>query len=177
MKQKAIFLDRDGVINEAVIKNRKPYPPISLNELKIPVDVPKALADLKAKGFMLIGATNQPDVARGTASKEIVEAMNASLMKQLPLDAIYVCYHDDQDQCECRKPLPGLMLQASNDHNIDLTNSIMIGDRWKDIEAGQRAGCRTIWLNHQYDEKSPSRMPDCIVSCMTEAVNWIQMNT
>jgi D-glycero-D-manno-heptose 1,7-bisphosphate phosphatase len=173
MQRRAVFLDRDGVLNSAIIKNNKPYPPSSLEELYIPDDVPHALAALKAAGFMLIGATNQPDVARGTTPLSLVEAINSKVMQVCALDEMRVCYHDDHDDCTCRKPLPGLLLEAANDYAIDLNNSIMIGDRWKDIEAGQRAGCKTIWLNQYYAEKSPEKSPDFIATALREAVDWI----
>jgi D-glycero-D-manno-heptose 1,7-bisphosphate phosphatase len=177
MKRKAIFLDRDGVLNAAIIKDGKPYPPASLDELHIPQDVPIALASLKSAGFMLIGATNQPDVARGSALQSQVEAINERIMNVCLLDEIRVCYHDDADACVCRKPLPGLLLQAANDYAIDLASSIMIGDRWKDIEAGQRAGCKTIWLNQNYAEKSPENAPDFIATNLRDAAEWIINNS
>lgn len=176
MRRKAIFLDRDGVLNAAIVRNGKPYPPSSLSELSIPKDVPSALNSLKAAGFVLIGATNQPDVARGSTLRSLVEAINAEIMKTCPLDEIRVCYHDDVDGCMCRKPLPGLLLDAANDYSLDLSQSVMIGDRWKDIEAGQRAGCKTIWLDQKYAEKAPEKAPDFIASNLTEAVEWIKLN-
>lgn len=175
MLRKAVFLDRDGVLNSAIVKNNKPYPPASLNELYIPDDVPHGLAALKAAGYVLIGATNQPDVARGTTPRELVESINARVMQVCALDDIRVCYHDDLHNCHCRKPLPGLIIEAANDHAIDLKNSIMIGDRWKDIEAGQKAGCKTIWLNQNYAEKSPEA-PDFIATSFREAIEWILIN-
>jgi D-glycero-D-manno-heptose 1,7-bisphosphate phosphatase len=176
MQRKAIFLDRDGVLNSAIIRDGKPYPPASLSELHIPDDVPLALSELKSAGFMLIGATNQPDVARGTTPRTLVEAINTEIMKTCPLDEIRVCYHDDADACKCRKPLPGLLFDAAYDYVIDLKQSIMIGDRWKDIEAGQRAGCKTIWLNQQYSEKAPKNAPDFIAKNLKEAAEWIINN-
>lgn len=173
MQRKAIFLDRDGVLNSAIVKNGKPYPPSSINELHIPEDVPNALASLKSAGYLLIGATNQPDVARGTTPRSLVEAINAEIMKHCPLDEIRVCYHDDADDCHCRKPSPGLLLDAAKEHAIDLSQSIMIGDRWKDITAGQRAGCKTIWLNQQYAEKAPDAPPDFITTHLGDAAKWI----
>lgn len=169
---KAIFLDRDGVLNHAIIKNGKPYPPASVSELTIPDDVQNALHTLKSAGFLLIGATNQPDVARGTTLKATVEAINDTIMAKLPLNEIRVCYHDDADNCPCRKPLPGLLTQAAHDHGIDLRKSVMIGDRWKDIEAGQRAGCKTIWIDNYYTEKKPKE-PDFIAANLSEAAAWI----
>jgi D-glycero-D-manno-heptose 1,7-bisphosphate phosphatase len=171
--RRAIFLDRDGVLNAAVLKNGKPYPPSNLNELQIPADVPGAIASLKAAGFLLLGATNQPDVARGTTSRTTVEAINTHLMQSLSLDEIRVCYHDDADRCFCRKPLPGLLLEAAKTFAVDLTESFMIGDRWKDIEAGDRAGCKTIWINRNYNEKRPEKTPHFEAKNLSEAAAWI----
>lgn len=175
-KQKAVFLDRDGVLNHAIIKQGKPYPPASLDEVVIPHDALPALQLLKSLGYLLIGATNQPDVARGTTERSLVEAINAKLLAALPLNEIRVCYHDDKDGCDCRKPLPGLMIQAAQEHHIELSQSIMIGDRWKDIEAGQRAHCKTIWLNQDYQEKQPQQAPDYITTSLMQAANWIKEN-
>jgi D-glycero-D-manno-heptose 1,7-bisphosphate phosphatase len=176
MTVRAIFLDRDGVLNDAIIKNGKPYPPASLAELTMPSDVSTALHALKAEGFLLIGATNQPDVARGTTPRATVDAINDHLLSLLPLDEIRACYHDDADQCDCRKPLPGLLTEAAKVHHIDLANSYMIGDRWKDIEAGQLAGCKTIWLRQDYKEQAPNNPADFIAETLTDAVEWIKKN-
>lgn len=173
MKQAAVFLDRDGVLNNVILKQGKPHPPASVAELTLPNDVQSALQILKSAGFLLIGATNQPDVARGTTKKSTVEAINAQLMTALPLAEIRVCYHDDIDNCECRKPSPGLLIQAAAEHNIDLQQSFMIGDRWKDIEAGENAGCKTIWIDNNYLEKKPKN-PNFIAANLTEAAIWIQ---
>ena len=171
-KNKAVFLDRDGVLNRATVRNGKPYPPASLDELEIIEDVQEALAAFRQMGYMLIGATNQPDVARGVTSKELVESINAFLMDRLPLQEIRVCYHDDADDCHCRKPLPGLMLDAAREYDIDLSSSFMIGDRWKDIDAGKSAGCRTIWINRGYVEKEATA--DFTTTSLLDAVNWIK---
>ncbi len=173
MKQRAIFLDRDGVLNHAIIKNGKPFAPLTLDELSIPDDAFAALSRLKVAGFLLIGATNQPDVARGTTTRETIEAINARMMEVLPLDEIRVCFHDDSHQCLCRKPLPGLLTQAAADFKIDLNNSVMIGDRWKDIDAGQRAGCQTILLRQDYQEEDTTKTASYTASSLTDATNWI----
>jgi len=174
---KAIFFDRDGVLNHAIVKNGKPYPPSSLEEVTIPDDAEDALVKLKNAGFILIGATNQPDVSRGTTKKEVVESINKKLMETLPLETILVCYHDDKDKCICRKPLPGLLTQAADLYNIDLKNSFMIGDRWKDIEAGQNAGCKTVWLKQDYLEKEPEKSADCVAASLSHATAWILNST
>ena len=173
LMNKAIFLDRDGVMNKAVIKNGKPYPPASLSELVLPDDAVTSLQRLKSAGYLLIGITNQPDVARGTTTKETVLSINQALLAKLPLTDIRVCFHDNADQCHCRKPLPGLMLDAAKDYSIDMASSFMIGDRWKDIEAGQRAACKTIWLNYDYQEKQPAIPADFTTKTLTSATDWI----
>jgi D-glycero-D-manno-heptose 1,7-bisphosphate phosphatase len=151
----AVFLDRDGVLNSAIVKKGKPHPPSSVEDLEIQEDVLPCLVSLRKAGFVLIGITNQPDVARGTQTREAVELINKTLLDKLPLADIKVCYHDEADHCDCRKPLPGLILQASDEYGIDLASSYMVGDRWKDVEAGQRAGCRSIWIDCGYDEIGP----------------------
>jgi D-glycero-D-manno-heptose 1,7-bisphosphate phosphatase len=173
---RAIFLDRDGVLNKAIIKNGKPYPPSSIEELHIPEEVLPALQLLKSAGFLLIGATNQPDVARGTTPISVVKSINSILMDKLPLDEIRVCYHDDKDNCACRKPAPGLLLDAAKNYSIDLSQSFMIGDRWKDIEAGQRAGCKTIWIQQGYLERKPNIPANYETSSLLDAAKWILTN-
>ena len=173
VKNRAVFLDRDGVLNRAIIRSGRPFPPRNLTELQIPEDVPPGLRALKGAGFLLIGVTNQPDVARGEQARETVEAIHESLLKTLPLDEILVCYHDDHDACECRKPKPGLLCQAARRYGIDLSSSFMVGDRWKDVEAGQRAGCITILLDRQYAERVAGRPPDYRVRFFSEAADCV----
>jgi len=154
--KRAVFLDRDGVINEAVIREGKPYPPATLSEVKITPDFERVLQKLNSAGFVIIGITNQPDVARGTQTRAAVEEINQCLLNKLPIEDILVCYHDEKDSCSCRKPKPGLILDAAAIYDIDLKNSYMVGDRWKDIAAGKNAGCKTIFINYGYAEKQPS---------------------
>jgi len=172
VKNKAVFLDRDGVLNEAIVVDGYPYPPNLPADLVIPSDVLTALIKLKKAGFLLIVVTNQPDVARKKVSQKNVEEINSILKNKLPIDEFYICYHDDVDQCACRKPLPGLLLQAVKNFSIDLNESFMIGDRWRDIVAGKNAGCKTIWLNKNYSEKKPVEF-DLSVTCLNDAVDWI----
>ena len=169
----AIFLDRDGVLNRAVIRDGRPYPPASVNELEIPAAVPEALQRAKDAGFLLIGVTNQPDVARRTTARETADAINRKVLQLLPLVEIRVCYHDDRDGCDCRKPLPGLLLRAAAEHPIDLARSYMIGDRWRDVEAGRRAGCHTIWIDCDYREPWPVAAADQTVRSLTEAIQYV----
>lgn len=172
MKFPAVFFDRDGVLNKSVIKNGKPHPPANLTELEIAPDALTALTRLTQAGYVLIGATNQPDVARGTTDRATVDAINNAIMDCLPLTEIKVCFHDDADRCQCRKPKPGLLIQAAKDYAIDLPKSFMVGDRWKDIDAGKSANCTAIWLRTDYDEKQPSNM-DYTALTLTDVANII----
>jgi D-glycero-D-manno-heptose 1,7-bisphosphate phosphatase len=155
--RRAVFLDRDGVLNDAMMRERKPFSPASLAETRILPGVPEACTALKRAGFLLIVATNQPDIARGKADVATVDAINTYLKDALGLDAVMVCPHDDPDRCHCRKPKPGLLLDAAQRYGIDLTQSWMVGDRWRDVEAGRAAGCRTVFIDYGYDEKRPAR--------------------
>jgi D-glycero-D-manno-heptose 1,7-bisphosphate phosphatase len=170
--RRAVFLDRDGVINRAVVRDGLPYGPDLVDELEILPGVKEALSRLRDAGFRLVVVTNQPDVARGTRRREEVEAMNAALAAALALDDIRVCYHDDADNCTCRKPKPGMLEDAARDAGLDLSRSFMVGDRWRDVGAGRRAGCTTIFIDHNYAERRPER-PDAIVGSLPEAADWI----
>jgi D-glycero-D-manno-heptose 1,7-bisphosphate phosphatase len=170
--RKVVFLDRDGVLNVPVVRDGKPYPPASLAELEFTPDARDATARLRERGFMLVMVTNQPDCARGTQTVEAVNEINNFMKRELGLSAVYVCLHDDRDACPCRKPAPGLLVQAAAEMGLDLKNGFMVGDRWKDVEAGHRAGCRTAFIDYKYSEKRPAN-PDCTVPTLSAAVDWI----
>lgn len=153
--RQAVFLDRDGVINRAMVLNGKPYPPANIKEVEILPGVLEALVALHDAGFILIVVTNQPDVARGTTPRAVVEEINHYLANCLPIDEFRTCYHDSNDGCDCRKPMPGALLAAAQLHGIDLSSSYMVGDRWRDTEAGVRAGCQTIFIDYGYNELPP----------------------
>ena len=148
----AIFLDRDGIINRAIVRNGKPYPPARLDEFEILPGAVTSLSRLAEFGYVLIGITNQPDVARGIQSREMVESFNELIQSKLPVREVFVCYHDNMDNCDCRKPKPGLILQATKKYDLDLSGSWMVGDRWKDIVAGQALGLKTIFVDYHYTE-------------------------
>jgi transaldolase len=171
--RRAVFLDRDGVLNDAIRRKGKPYPPADLDELRIPAAVPAAVARLREAGFLAIVVTNQPDVARRVQTQDRVEAINRAVQARVPIDDIRVCYHDDEARCACRKPEPGLLIEAARQHRIDLAGSFMVGDRWRDIEAGRRAGCRTVFIDYDYEEPRPMPAADVNVRSLTEAVDWI----
>jgi D-glycero-D-manno-heptose 1,7-bisphosphate phosphatase len=170
MTERAVFLDRDGVVNRAVVVDGRPYPPSSLEQLEILPGVPDAIASFRKSGFRIIVVTNQPDVATGRQAREVVEAMHDSLRARLPLDDIYACYHTDQHACACRKPKPGMLLDAACKWSVQLDASYMVGDRWRDIEAGHRAGCKTIWVRGDEDYHEPAaRDPHWTVRSLLEA--------
>lgn len=170
--QKAVFLDRDGVLNRAVVKNGKPYQPATMEEFEILPGVAEALGALSRAGFLLIVATNQPDVASGRQRREVVEAMHRKLRDALPLDDIKVCYELDSPASTCYKPKPGMLLEASRERDIDLARSYMVGDRWRDVGAGKRAGCFTIFVDRGYAEPL-TETPDATCSDLPQAAAFI----
>jgi|CZKH01.1.fsa_nt_gi D-sedoheptulose 7-phosphate isomerase len=176
-KRRAVFLDRDGVINRAFVRDGKPFPPPTQQELEVLPGVPEALQELKSHGYELLVVTNQPDVGRGKQSRQTLDAMHQALRARLPLDDILVCCHTDKDKCDCRKPMPGMLLEAARKHNIDLAASFMVGDRWRDIEAGYNAGCRTILIDYGYSERPSDREPGLRVGSLREAADWIIRST
>jgi len=161
---KAVFLDRDGVINKVILKNDKPLSPRRIEDFEISDGIREFLLASKSEGFLNIAVTNQPDIARGLMSWETLEKMHKLVRDNLPIDDIFVCYHHDSDNCNCRKPKPGLLLEAAQKWEIDLRNSFMIGDQWKDMEAGWDAGCTTILLDRPYNQgaKSDFRTKDLL---------------
>jgi D-glycero-D-manno-heptose 1,7-bisphosphate phosphatase len=166
--RRAIFLDRDGVLNQVIVEGGLARSPESIDDLKVYPDVPECLRQLKAAGFALIMATNQPNVARGLQTRAVVDAMNQCLAAELSLDEVRVCYHDDGDHCACRKPQAGLLTAAPH---YDLAHSYMVGDRWRDVDAGRAAGCSTIWIDRGYAERRPSA--DCTVTGFAQGTQWI----
>jgi D-glycero-D-manno-heptose 1,7-bisphosphate phosphatase len=170
--RRAAFLDRDGVLNRVLVRDGHPYSPSGLHEFEIAPGVPEACQRLRHDGFLLVVITNQPEVARGRLTRRSVEEINDFLRSRIPLDDVRVCYHDDPDGCDCRKPKPGMLLAAARDLNISLHRSFVVGDRWRDIEAGRRAGCRTVLIDYGYAEPYPSGM-DFTTHALSSAVDWI----
>lgn len=168
----AVFLDRDGVINRAIVRAGRPYPPGSMAEFEVLPGVAKAISHMKQAGYLIIVVTNQPDVATGVQRREVVDAMHDLLLDTLDIDEVRVCFHVDEDGCACRKPGPGMLLDAMRAWGIDMERSYMVGDRWRDIEAGKAAGCRTILVSRSYDERQPEE-PDETVDSLPEASELI----
>jgi len=168
----AVFLDRDGVLIRSDIRGGRPYAITSADDMDILPDVPDAIAQLKAAGYLLVVVTNQPDVIDGTLSRETVETVNAALATELGIDDFRVCYEKESPQSRCYKPKPGMILDAAHDHNIDVKKSYMVGDRWRDIGAGKNAGCYSIFIDCGYSEQKPHH-PDATVPSLLEATRII----
>jgi D-glycero-D-manno-heptose 1,7-bisphosphate phosphatase len=173
MYRRAVFLDRDGVLNNALVRDGRPYPPRSIEEMVIPWEVAPSLTRLREAGFLLIVLTNQPDISRGILTWADLNAMHEYMSRHLPLDAFRVCDHDDSHGCACRKPKPGLIIRAAEEFDVDRAGSFLVGDRWRDIDAGAAAGCRTVWIDFGYRERGPSEQPSATVPGLTQAVDWI----
>lgn len=170
----AVFLDRDGVLNKAILSEKGlPLPPRVPSEFEIQAGVPQACSMLRKAGLVLICVTNQPDIARGTADLDFVRWVNAQVKQACDLEDVFVCPHDDSDHCDCRKPKPGLIFQGARTFNVDLAKSFMIGDRYRDIEAGKAAGLRTALIDYGYPERAPQQAPDFVASSFLDAANWV----
>lgn len=179
-KRRAVFFDRDGVLNESVVRSGELTPPRSLNELVI---VPAAAAQVRRvhdAGFLAIVVTNQPDVARGVLAQSVLRSINQRLIDELELDDVYVCEHDSAHRCGCRKPSPGMLLRAAEDWNLDLTRSWIVGDRWVDIAAGAAAGSRTVLLEHATSwaptssgAPSPDLAAEHSALALEDCIDWV----
>ncbi len=166
---RAVFIDRDGVIIRTDVLDGKPYAITRYEDLDILDGAPHAIDRLKTAGFKIIVVSNQPDVATGKVTRDVVEAINAELMGKLAIDEIKVCY---DSAAPCYKPKPGMLLEAAGEHDINLDRSIMVGDRWRDIGAGKAAGCMTVFIDRGYSEQAPEN-PDHVVGSLPEAADLI----
>ena len=173
---RAVFLDRDGVINQAQVRKGHPFSPADMTEFFWVEPIKEVTRELKSLGYLLFCVTNQPDVGRGLQSREVVESFHTAVLTELPIEKIYTCYHDDSDNCSCRKPRPGLIIDAQREYGLNLAGSWLIGDRWKDIDAGAAAGCNTVFLEYGYDEKLRTK-PDHTISQLVELVPLIRAET
>ncbi|MCU1459791.1 MAG: histidinol-phosphate phosphatase family protein [Actinomycetia bacterium] len=171
-RARAAFLDRDGVLIRTDVRGGRPHPVATVAELELLPGVVEACGILRGAGLRLLCVTNQPDIARGVTTGAAVDEQNEWLASTLRLDAVLVCPHDDADACSCRKPLPGLLVRGAEQFGIDLGRSVMVGDRWRDIEAGRAAGCHTVFIDNRYDERQPVS-PDLTVRSLLEATPWM----
>ena len=169
-----IFLDRDGVINEAIVKDGRPYPPRDKKEFQFCENIEGLMELFSKKQYKVFVVTNQPDVKRGNTTLELIEEFHENILKKFPvISEISTCFHDDDDKCKCRKPLPGMVEYLAEKHSVDVGNSYLIGDRSKDIECGNNAGCKTIFIDRGYKE-ALSSCPNLIVASLTEIITYLR---
>lgn len=152
-KNKCIFLDRDGVINQPIIINQKPYSPRKKQEFIFTNDIKNLINKVVNRGYKVIVITNQPDIATGDLSESLLNYFHKRIMDEMLVDDIFVCKHLSSENCKCRKPKPGLIIEASLKHKINLKESFFIGDRWKDVDAANKVECHSIFIDYGYREK------------------------
>jgi D-glycero-D-manno-heptose 1,7-bisphosphate phosphatase len=169
----AVFLDRDGVLNEVELRDGTPHPPVKTEQMRLLPGVVEACHRLRDLGFALVVVTNQPDIARGKQTREEVDQMHDVLRDRLPLDEIVVCAHDDADDCACRKPRPGMILDAAARLGLDLAASVCVGDRWRDVEAAKGAGVTAVFVDRGYSERRPTDA-DVVVASLPDALAFIE---
>lgn len=169
----AVFLDRDGTVNHSELRDGRPYAPTRLVDFRILEDAPEAVARIRAAGYRVFIATNQPDLATGKQTWETVTAMHNILRSELGVDDFLICPHTDEAGCACRKPKPGLILKAARKWSVDPGRSVMVGDRWRDVEAGREAGCATVFIDRGYTEDVAAPAADLTVDSLGEAVTFI----
>jgi D-glycero-D-manno-heptose 1,7-bisphosphate phosphatase len=168
--KRAVFLDRDGVLNPMVERNGRWGAPLTLDAFALYPWTAGSVARLKAAGLLCLVATNQPEIATGELDAVVLEAMHRRLVREAAIDGVYVCPHRDADGCTCRKPRPGLLEQAAREWGVELAGSFLVGDRWRDIEAAHAAGCTAILV----DGPEPGRArPDHHVRDLREAASKI----
>lgn len=173
--KRAAFLDRDGVINESYIVEGLPRPPLNIGELIIINGVKEAIHILAKYDFLPVVITNQPDVSRGTKSADEIIEINKRISEITGIRHFYTCTHDDFNDCICRKPRPGLVLQAARELDIDVSKSFLVGDRWRDIVLGQDLGLKTYFIDYKYLELAPKK-PYIKVDSLLEAVKDVVRN-
>jgi D-glycero-D-manno-heptose 1,7-bisphosphate phosphatase len=172
----AVFLDRDGVIVIPEFRDRRSFAPRRLEDFRLYPDAAGSLQRLKRAGFLLAVVTNQPDVGSGLIPRSEVDAMHEIMTRELPVDAVKACFHGQGDHCDCRKPKPGMILEAAGEFGIDLVKSFMVGDRSSDVEAGRAAGCAPVFLDLGYAEPAPDA-PDFVVHSIAQAADVIIATT
>ena len=155
-----------------MIIDGKSYAPRSLKDFKIFPKVKSDIKKLKNRGFKVFVITNQPDIGNKLLKKKTLNEMHSLLKTKVPIDKIYFCPHTKNDRCKCRKPKPGMIIKASNNLKIRLKESYVIGDRKTDIDAGLKAGCKTIFVNNNYYEKRPTKQEKTVKS-LHAAVKYI----
>lgn len=144
--KKAVFVERDGILNEVQAGPKHPIIPLTLEEFKINPKAKAPLRTLKDAGFVIIVTTNQPGLTRGYQSRRELDLMHDLIRRSFPIDDLFLCGHDEADHCPCRKPRPGLMIEAAFKWHLNLDHSFVISDKWQDAEAARTAGCTSLLL-------------------------------
>jgi D-glycero-D-manno-heptose 1,7-bisphosphate phosphatase len=181
--RRALFLDRDGVLNALVRRGGRRLAPLRFADFAVLPGAARAVRALRRAGLVALVVTNQPELARGHLLPKELERMHAALERAIEIDGIYVCPHDDDDRCQCRKPQPGLLIAAAKQWRVSLRASFLVGDSRKDIAAGRAAGCRTILVGEtagaangahvkQRGELSGTK-PDARAANLPRAAAWI----
>ena len=174
MTNKAVFFDRDGVINKPIVKKGRPFSPLKFEDFVLENGVIELTNAFSTAGYLLFIVTNQPEVARGRLDIIELDKMHCYISEKINIQEIFTCTHDAEDRCWCRKPSPGALFDLASRHDLSLPDSIFIGDRWKDIDAGNAAGCRTVFLDNGYSEKRPTEQ-DLTVSCLFELMTNLEI--
>jgi D-glycero-D-manno-heptose 1,7-bisphosphate phosphatase len=169
-RRRAVFLDRDGVLVETIIRDDRAFAPLSLKEFRLTEDASAQVARLRGVGLLPIVFTNQPDVGQGRLLPGTLEEMHALLREAVPVEDIFVCIHDSGAGCECRKPRPGMLQAAAVKWGVDLRRSFVVGDRWQDIHAGRAVGCYTVLIERPY---SGDVAPDARATDLAGAVQAV----
>jgi D-glycero-D-manno-heptose 1,7-bisphosphate phosphatase len=164
MVTRAVFADRDGVLCANMMRDGRPVAPTTLEDFQLLPGVEESVRALKSAGYLVIVVTNQPDVGTGRTRQAVVEAMHDIIRSRLAVDDIKVCFHTNADDCACRKPKPGMLLEAAAERGIDLAASYIVGDRWSDVVAGRAAGCTTIFVDYGYEPETPGTADRVVVS-------------
>jgi D-glycero-D-manno-heptose 1,7-bisphosphate phosphatase len=142
-----VFIERDGVLNQALVERSQQVSPLSPGQFQINPQAAGLVRQLKAAGFVVIATTNQPGLSRGYQSRRALDQMHAALLKAVPLDEIVLCPHDETDHCPCRKPAPGLLMEARYKWQLDLDRSFVISDKWPDADAAHAVGATSLLIN------------------------------
>jgi len=169
---KAVFLDRDGVLNRSLVRDGKPYAPTRIEDFEINPEIVQ-LQRLRDAGYLLIVVTNQPDIANGLVTRAFIDQLHTMLNATVAFDEIIVCPHSNHEGCDCRKPKPGMLFQARDRHGITMAHSFMVGDRWRDVLAGQAAGCKTVFIDGGYHEDAPAFNADYVCQTLGAAIDWM----
>ena len=149
----AVFIERDGILNLVRIENGHPVPPLRRSDFRLNLEAIQPIRQLRLAGFKLIVTTNQPWLSHGCLSRYELERMHEQLRQAFPIDDILVCPHEEMDECPCRKPLPGMFIEAAAMWHLDISRSFVLSDKWQDAEAARRIGCISVLVRSPWTGK------------------------